>query len=65
MWLQWEGSTRVDGHRLYGVSSSHLSLASHIIPSHINTLDFRHLVGPTHQFSRNKEAAFTRVNCLT
>ena len=60
--LQWEGSVLVEGHKLYGLSSK-LSLDSHITPRHINPLDFRQLARPTHQYSRNKDAAFTRVTC--
>ena len=62
--LQWESSIQVDGQKLYGFSSSHISLHSHITSGHINPLDFRRLSRPTHQDSGNKEAAFTRVICF-
>ena len=61
--VQWQNSIKVNGPKLYG-PSSHLGLDNHITSRHIDPVDFRHLTAPTHQYSSNKEAAFTRVMCL-
>ncbi|KAL0043886.1 hypothetical protein WJX82_002205 [Trebouxia sp. C0006] len=61
---EWEGSNRVHAFKLYG-PPSHLSLDNHITAHHINPVDFRHLAGPTHQYQKQKEAAFTRGDATT
>ncbi|KAA6419108.1 MAG: hypothetical protein FRX49_10848 [Trebouxia sp. A1-2] len=61
---QWEGSNLVHGSKLYG-PPSHLSLSNHVTAHHINPIDFRHLAGPTHQYQKQKEAAFTRGDAIT